>query len=190
VDSCYNGRVDIVDWLMTHTSADVNYSRAIYIDTASITSLAAACYEGHMTVVKRLLTDATSMYDVNMVTDVRCNTTLHEVIWSTQETPLHKSCIRYDIATVVEEVYKSDVNMQDSDGMNAMHNACVCGHLDIVKVLLSVFADININNDFGNTPVAVCKYWDNPELAGYIQHNHLMYVSGDGDNNSGITASG
>jgi hypothetical protein len=62
--ACYWGRVDIVDWLMTHTSADVNYSRVIYIGTGSMTSLVIACYEGHMTVVKRLLTDATSTYDV------------------------------------------------------------------------------------------------------------------------------
>jgi ankyrin repeat protein len=187
--ACYKGRVDIVDWLMTHTSADVNYSRVIYIGTSSMTSLITSCYEGHMTVVKRLLTGATSTYDVDIVTDVRCNTALYEVIWSTQETPLHKSCIRYDLATVVEEVYKSDVNMQDSDGMNAMHNACVCGHLDIVKVLLSVFADTNITSDFGIAPVAVGEYYGNPELAHYIKQNHPMSVSGDGDNDSNRTLS-
>jgi hypothetical protein len=44
---------------MTHTSADINYSKVIYIDIGSMTSLAVACYIGHMTVVKRLLTDAT-----------------------------------------------------------------------------------------------------------------------------------
>jgi hypothetical protein len=30
-----------------------------------------------------------------------------------------------------------------------------------------------------DTPVAVCEYCGSPELAHYIQHNHLMYVSGD-----------
>jgi hypothetical protein len=30
--ACYWGKVDIVDWLMTHTSADVNYSRVMDID--------------------------------------------------------------------------------------------------------------------------------------------------------------
>jgi hypothetical protein len=49
-----------------------------------MTSLAAACFIGHMTVVKRLLTDATSPCDVNMVTGVKRNTALHEVIWCTQ----------------------------------------------------------------------------------------------------------
>jgi hypothetical protein len=65
--ACYCGRVDIVDWLMTHTSADVNYSRVIYHNIGNMTSLALACYEGHMTVIKRLLTDETLPYDVNMV---------------------------------------------------------------------------------------------------------------------------
>jgi ankyrin repeat protein len=104
-----------------------------------------------------------------------CNTALHDVIWYTQKTPLHDSCYRGDTAAVVDVVYESDVNMQDRDGRTAMHIACVNGHLDIVKVLLSVFADTNIIDDDGRTPVAVCEYYGSPELAHYIQHNHLMY---------------
>jgi ankyrin repeat protein len=159
------GRVDIVDWLMTHTSADVNYSRVIYFNNGSMTSLAIACYEGHMTVVKRLLIDATSPCDVNMVTGVRYNTALHEVIWHTKLTPLHWSCYSGDTAAVVDVVYESDVNMQDRAGRTAMHHACMNGHLDTVKVLLSVFADTNITDDDGRTPVAMCEYCGNPELA-------------------------
>jgi hypothetical protein len=98
--ACYWGSVDIVDWLMTRTSADVNYSRVTDINISSMTSLAIACYEGRTTVVKRLLTDATTPCDVNMVTGVRCNTALHEVIWYTQLTPLYNSCMRYDTAAV------------------------------------------------------------------------------------------
>jgi hypothetical protein len=90
-----------------------------------MTSLAIACYEGHMTVVKRMLTDATSPCDVNTVTGKRCNTALHDVIWSTQETPLHMACYDGDTAAVVDVVYKSDVNMQDRNGWTAMHYACV-----------------------------------------------------------------
>jgi ankyrin repeat protein len=66
-----------------------------------------------------------------------------------------------------------------------MHCACVNGHLDTVKVLLSVFADTNITNDEGDTPIATCEYWGSPELAHYIQHNHPMYVSDDGDDHNG-----
>jgi ankyrin repeat protein len=84
-----------------------------------------------------------------MVTGKRCNTALHEVIWHTQMTPLHWSCYRCDTAAVVDVVYESDVNVQDGAGRTAMHQACVNRHLDIVKVLLSVFADTNITNDFG-----------------------------------------
>jgi ankyrin repeat protein len=61
------------------------------------------------------------------------------------------------MAAVVDVVYESDVNMQDKDGWTAMHYACVNGQLDVVKVLLSVFADINITDDNGFTPVAVCE---------------------------------
>jgi ankyrin repeat protein len=170
---------------MTHTSADVNYSRVIF--SGSMTSLAAACYEGHVAVVKRLLINVTLQCEVNAVSGVMRNTALHEVIRYTRETPLHVSCYRGDTAAVVDVVYESDVNMQDKGGRTAMHNACVNGHLDIVKVLLSVFADTDITNDYGDTPVALCEYYGSPELAHYIQHNHLMYVSGDGDvNNAGV----
>jgi hypothetical protein len=145
--ACYRGRVDIVDWLMTHTSADVNCSRMIYTNTGSMTSLAKACYEGHMTLVKRLLRDATSPCDVNIVTGKRCKTALHEVIWFTRETPLHSACYKGDTAAVVEVVYESDVNIQDKIGETAMHHACSSGSLDTVKVLLSAFADNGTTNE-------------------------------------------
>jgi hypothetical protein len=87
--ACYWGRVDIVDWLMTHTLTDVNYRSVIDPNKGSMTSLAAGCNEGHMTVVKRLLIDATTLCDVNMVTGSECNTALHDVIRYTQQTLLH-----------------------------------------------------------------------------------------------------
>jgi ankyrin repeat protein len=188
--ACYWCRVDIVDWLMTHTSADVNYSGVFRTKTGNMTSLAAACYQGHMKVVERLLTNVTLRSEINMVSGKSCNTALHFVIWCTRQTPLHESCYRDDTAAVVDVVYESDVNMQDRDGATAMHFACMNGHLDTVKVLLSVFADTSITDDFGRTPVAVCEYCGSPELAHYIQHNHLMSVSGEDDNDSNRTVSG
>jgi ankyrin repeat protein len=153
---------------MTHTSADVNYSRVLDITAGSMTSLAIACYKGHVKVAKRMLTDASSPCDVNMVTGKKCNTALHDIIWYTQWTPLHVSCYSGDTAAVVNVVYQSDVNMQDRGGNTAMHCACVNGHLDTVKVLLSVFADINITDDTGDTSVAVSEYYGSPELVHYI----------------------
>jgi ankyrin repeat protein len=152
-----------------------------------MTSLTTACHEGHMTVVKWLLNNATLPYDVNTVTGVTCNTALHEVIWFTRESPLQVSSNRGDTAAVVDVVYDSNVNMQDIIGRTAMHWTCVNEHLDIMKILLSVFADVNITDDDGLTPVEVCKYGGNPELLNYIQHNHLMSVSSDNnDNNAGV----
>jgi ankyrin repeat protein len=188
--ACYWGRVDIVDWMMTHTSVDVNYSRMIRPTIGSMTSLSAGCYIGHLIVAKRLLMDATSPCDVNMVTGGSRNTALHDVIKNTRWTLLHKSCYRGDTTAAVGVVYECDVNIQNSKGRTAMHYACANGHLDTVKVLLSVFADTNIADENNRTPVALCEYTGSPELAHYIQHNHLMYVSGDDDNDSNITASG
>jgi ankyrin repeat protein len=185
--ACRWGDVDIVDWLMTHTSADVNYSRVIEYDMGSMTPLAVACFGNEITVVKRLLTDVTLPCDVNMVNGDKQNTALHEVIGYINAPPLHDLCYKGDTAAVVAVMYESDVNLQDKDSCTAMHWACMDGHLDTVKVLLSVFADTNITDDYGDTPVATCKSWGSPELAHYIQHNHLMYASGVDDN---VTVSG
>jgi hypothetical protein len=58
-----------------------------------------------------------------------------------------------------------------------------------VKVLLSVFADTNITDDYGRSSVAMCEYGGSPELANYIQHNHLTYVSDNDENCGNITVS-
>jgi hypothetical protein len=181
--ACYWGKVDIVDWLMTHTSADVNYSKVIYTNIGSMTSQAVACHEGHIAVVRRLLIDETIPCDVNIVTGKRCKTALHEVIWFTRETPLHSACYRGDTAIVVDVVCDCDVSMQDKKERLRCISLVQVAVLDTAKVLLSVFADTNITNDYGKTPVAQCEYGGSPELAHYIQHNHPISVSGDGDNN-------
>jgi hypothetical protein len=143
-----------------------------------------------VTFVGRPLKNATSTYDVNTVSSRRYNTALHDVIWCAQVTSLHWSCYDGDTAAVVDVVYECD-NMQDSDGLTAMHYACADGHLDVVKVLLSVFADTGITDDDGVTPVIglMCDC-DCPELAHYIKHNHPMHVSYEDENDSNITVSG
>jgi hypothetical protein len=81
----------------------------------SMTSLAVACYQGHMKVVKRLLTNVTVQCDVNMANGKSCNMALQEVIDYTQRSPLYKLCIRGDTVAVVDVVHVSDFNMQDRD---------------------------------------------------------------------------
>jgi ankyrin repeat protein len=186
--ACYNGKFTIVDWLMTHTSADIKYSRMIYVFNSGMTSLAVACHEGHMTIVKRMLIDSTSSCDINTATGDKSNTALHDIIWHTPFIPLHVSCYRSDTAAVVDMVYESDVNIQDFDGKTAMHYACMNGHCDIVKVLLSVFADTDITDDDGYTPADVCEVKDNPDLADYIEDNNLMNVRGNDDSDNAAIA--
>jgi ankyrin repeat protein len=190
--ACYWGRVDIVNWLMTHTSADVNFSRIQHLGVGNMMSLAIACHEGHMTVAKRLLIRTKTLCDVNIVTNTERNTALHEVINFTRETSLHQSCSRGDTAAVVDVVYESDVNMQNRAGWTAVYWAFAYGHLDIMKVLLSVFADTNITDNAGYTSVEAGVYGGSWELilAYYKRFNHLMSVFDEDDNNSNITVSG
>jgi ankyrin repeat protein len=78
--ACYNGRDDVVKWLMSHTTADVN-SRGV-IDKqvdGEVTSLMVACNMGYNNIVRRLLQCVTP-HTINMMSGAVANTALHFAI--------------------------------------------------------------------------------------------------------------
>jgi hypothetical protein len=79
----YNGRVDVVDWLMTHTTADVSLCGEINTARGTMTSLAVACHRGHADTVVTLLQCVTP-HTVNIQCGECMDSALHFTIWYTR----------------------------------------------------------------------------------------------------------
>jgi ankyrin repeat protein len=166
--ACYNGRGDVVDWLMANTASSV--CKVGDLGTGgTMTSLTAACYSGHADLVKRLKTllQCVTPHTVNIQCGVYNDSALHSVIWRGRDTrvnALHNACANNNIEEVNTLLYTDDVNVQANYGNTPLHRACQFGNVDIVWSLISVFANTNITNDKRRTLVEVAKDFGNNEL--------------------------
>jgi ankyrin repeat protein len=61
------------------------------------------------------------------------------------------------------------VNAQDSSGATAMHKAAFVGNAAIVKVLIDSGADVNIKDQFGETPLKQAEFFGRDEVAAMIR---------------------
>jgi hypothetical protein len=77
--ACYNGRDDVVKWLMSHTTVDVSSRGVIRSINGEVTSLMVACDTGCYSIVRRLLQCVTP-HTVNMMSGKVANTALHFAI--------------------------------------------------------------------------------------------------------------
>ena len=76
-----------------------------------------------------------------------------------------------DKISIILERGKCNVNCIGYDGWAPLHWACIKGHVDVVRVLVSKFkADVTIQSPYGNTPLmlarAVASTPASPVLAG------------------------
>jgi len=80
-----------------------------------------------------------------------------------------------------------DLNIQDNNGYSALHFAVQNGNLDVVSLLLENKADIDVQDNWGNTPLwrSVNNYPDNREIINIL----IKYgANPEIKNNSGISA--
>ena len=168
IDSCYNGHLDVVKWLVEHsvkghldvakwlgghTAADVNYNKYVW------TPLTAACERDHLYIVKYLV--ETCHADVNLLD-------------SGDYTSLTKACYCVSMSVsmyLLCKVSDLDVNIADRyDGNTALHLAVwrskyegntqlhkACGYrADVTEVLSLVYVrghKINVQDNRGDTPL-------------------------------------
>ena len=205
-DSCYDGHLDVLKWLMEHTAADVNYNRGRW------TPLTAASYYGHLDIVKYLVENchadvnlpdsdgdipltmacrfvniSVSMYfllevsdlDVN-ITDINSDTALHLAVWRSKDynTQIHKACIISHESEVLRLVYarNHEINAQDNIGCTPLHIACDWGYSAIVEILMLAGADMTITNDDGMTPVQVVESRRHYDLLKLLDRENLWQV--------------
>ena len=63
------------------------------------------------------------------------------------------------------------INVQDNNGWTPLHLACYYGHLEVLKVLLSLLADYTIANDYGRTPIVIAEANGNINLVEYLNQS-------------------
>jgi hypothetical protein len=98
----YAGRVDVVDWLMTYTTADVSLCGEIDTSSGAMTSLAVACYRGHVDIVRSMLQCVTP-HTINIQCGMCMDSALHFTIW-------YKEPAWYSSETFMVLVYKVEEN--------------------------------------------------------------------------------
>jgi hypothetical protein len=178
--ACSNGRADVVDWLTMHSTADVNMLGEISIGfSGAMTSLTAACRAGQAGIVKSLLHCVTP-HAVNVQCGNRMDSALHYVIWcdtSWWTSPFHRACFHYEIEKVNSLVYTTDVDIQDSAGYTPLHMACQTSDKNIVRLLLSVFASVDVTDDYRQTAMDRAKHFGNDELLPFLSQLVLPSTS-------------
>ena len=171
IESCCEGHLDVVNWLVEYTAADVSYTGTVRGRTQwgeevvhYYTPLTAACDYNHLDVVKFLV--ETSRVDVN----------LPDSKWGL--TPLIAACRNYSFSVsmyLLSEVRDLNVNTTDNHGYTALHftvtsskdngntelhEACMKG--DVTEVMRLVHINdhkIDVQDNIGYTPLHyACRF--------------------------------
>jgi ankyrin repeat protein len=160
--ACHNGEHDVIEWLTSHTTADVSNAGVVRPLDGRVTSLMAACDSGYTRIAIQLL-QCVSPDTVNITSEIFHETALHFTIWSEHSTLLHHACNDGDVNAVSNFLFYYGCNVQDRYGCTPLHYACQNGHLEIIKLLLSVFADYSATDSEGLTPIMTADKYEQAE---------------------------
>jgi hypothetical protein len=167
--ACYLGKVKVVDWLTTYTTADVSLCGELH-ELGSMTSLAAACHNGVNNVAVNLLQCVTPC-TVNIQCGVHKDSALHSAIFYINENnknhSLHNACSRH-IDDVGNILYDADVDAIDHHSTTPLHLVCETGNANTMQLLLSVFARVDITDDNRQTSIDRAKITGYKEFVPYM----------------------
>ena len=182
--ACNNSRLNFINWMLEN---DIVNSVLIYEEQLICKLLVAASSKGHLAVVEQLLRkDWTSSLD--KAVDEYNDTILHFTIWKNDnvwnDNDLFASCKNGDENEWQDILMKKNpkfetsiIDQQDNDGRTFLHHACLLGHVNIVKILLSYFARTDITSYFKETPLEQALHSGNFHLT-----QILLQVESDKEN--------
>jgi ankyrin repeat protein len=189
--ACCKSRNDVVKWLMSHTTVDVSSRGVILKLYGEVTSLMIACHGGHNEIVRQLLQCVTP-HTVNMVSGNIANTALHFAICcvTDESSRMQHARANGDIATAAATLFLSNLDLQGYFDFTDLHYACYRGDVEIVRMLLSAFADTHITNENRHTPTMLAEMHGHTELLPYLRctlsdpPDNSVHVSNNNNNNS------
>jgi hypothetical protein len=180
--ACYNGRHDVVEWLTSHTTADVSSAGLLITEDGEMTSLMAACDEDNNRIAIQLLQCVTP-HTVNMMSGTARDTALHFTCFSGTHNQLYEVCGCGDVDVMNDLLCSSDVDFQDSYGYTALHLACSNGQVEVTRLLLSWFARTDITDNDRRTPAMTAQQFGFTILLPYLR----CTLTESRDNNSTST---
>lgn len=141
--ACRNGLVYVVDYMLSHTDADVALT-----DSQHYNALHLAVHSLNITLVVYLVLNCVlgsgKLY-IDEPDDIQC-------------TALHWAAYQGDILTVNALIkYGADVNKVDKNLMTPLHWAFIRGYKSVMAALVDAQLDIFAQNDKGKDLFAVCK---------------------------------
>ena len=80
---------------------------------------------------------------------------------------LHTAITHYLHLDTIISIYNRNqnlINQQDSLGYSPLHLAAKFGRFEIAQFLIDMGADIDIKNNFGNTPLHIATLQDNSSI--------------------------
>ena len=167
IKACFRGNLNVVDLLLSK-GASANYADILFKDNnENMTALIAACFAANFDIAKKLLPRMNSFYinvqtnsgdiAVNSAKDnIGGNTALHMAVWGVkQRSQLQEACNKG--GNIETCVLNCDINEQFVNGFTPIHYASRNGHREAVQILLAYGADVNVINDYGETPAMTAK---------------------------------
>lgn len=174
--ACYHGRLATVQLLSRHFRGRNAADKEVVLNEhySSWTLLSSSVVQTQIT--SHFLRESRS-FCVNKSSD-KGNTMLHHVIWRQEndgKTPLHEAVEEFDVNKTGKVLFRNDecIDVQDNYGRTALHMACFYGHMELTRVLVSLWADPVITDDMGRLPRDIATERGHFSITDYLLANSM-----------------